>query len=79
MAPNWKVRRPLTEHEEFEVVKMVLDKFLWLGTALLGIGLFTSIEQLSAEAGLYYIIAGTVIMGLFGWIIVKEFEFSRVK
>ena len=78
MAVDWKVRRPLTEHEEFEIMKIVLDKFLWLGTALLGWGLYTSIES-TFQQGLYYMVAGAVIMGLFGWIIVKEFEFSRVK
>lgn len=69
-------KKRLSDSEEFEIMKIVLDKFLWLGTALLGWGLYISIEY-GFQQGLYYILAGTLVMALFGWIIVKEFEFSR--
>ncbi len=78
MKFDLKVRRPLSEHEEFEIMKIVMDKFLWLGTFLLGWGLYVSIERTFQE-GIYYIIAGALVMALFGWFIVKEFEFTRVK
>ena len=78
MAYEYRERRRLTEHEEFEIMKLVLDKFLWLGTALMGFGLYTSIEKPFFD-GLYYIAAGAVLIALFGWITVREFEFISVR
>ncbi len=71
-----KVKRRLTEREEFEIMKMVLDKFLWLGMVILGYGLYVSITS-TFETGIWYIVAGAVVLILFAWFIIKEFEFIR--
>jgi len=71
-----KVKRRLTEREEFEVMKMVLDKFLWLGMVILGYGLYVSIID-TFKTGIWYIVAGAVVLVLFAWFIIKEFEFIR--
>ena len=71
-----KVKRRLTHEEEFSIMKLVLDKFLWLGTAFVGIGLYTSIVNTFRE-GLWFIIAGAIIMLVFAWIIISEFEQLR--
>lgn len=57
-------------------MKLVLDKFLWLGTAFVGWGLYRSIIDTFRE-GLWFIIAGAVIMLVFAWIILSEFEQLR--
>lgn len=57
-------------------MKLVLDKFLWLGTAFVGWGLYKSITDTFRE-GLWFIIAGAVIMLIFAWIILSEFEQLR--
>jgi hypothetical protein len=69
-------KRRLTHTEEFEVMKLVMDKFLWLGTAFIGWGLYQSIVD-TFRNGLWFIVSGAVIMLLFAWIIIKEFEHMR--
>ncbi|HLF54289.1 MAG TPA: hypothetical protein VI612_01035 [Candidatus Nanoarchaeia archaeon] len=71
-----KVKRRLSEHEEFEIMKLVLDKFLWIGTALLGWGLFRSLA-VDFTDGFWYILTGALVMLVFSWIVVKEFEQIR--
>ena len=71
-----KVRRRLAGHEEFEIMKLVLDKFLWIGTALLGWGVYRSLA-VDWQDGLWFIVAGAVVMVAFAWIIIKEFEQVR--
>jgi len=72
----FKLKRTLSEHEEFELMKLVLDKFLWLGTGLFGWGLYVTITQTFEEA-LYFILSGIVFVFLFAWILAKEFEQRR--
>lgn len=71
-----KIKRRLTHSEEFEVLKLVFDKFLWLGTAFLFLGLYFMIEQ-GVEKGLWYLVGGALIMLVFAAIIVREFEMMR--
>lgn len=57
-------------------MKLVLDKFLWLGTAFIGWGLYQSIANTFMD-GVWFIGAGAVIMLIFAWIIISEFEQLR--
>ena len=74
MARNSK--RRLSSSEEFEIMKLVLDKFLWIGTLVMLFGLYTAINGAVQDGG-YYILAGAVILALFALFIVKEFERIR--
>jgi len=71
-----KIKRKLTDREEFEIMKLVLDKFLWIGMVILGYGLYVSITS-NFNAGIWYIVAGAVVLILFAWFIIREFEFIR--
>lgn len=71
-----KIKRRLAGHEEFEIMKIVLDKFLWLGTALMGFGLYRGLSY-DIQDGLWYILAGIIVMIVFAWFIVNEFELIR--
>lgn len=73
MAKN---KRVLTEREEFEIMKMVLDKFLWIGTVLLGLGLYDIVVR-QVITGAWLIVAGATVMLAFSWLIIKEFELLR--
>ncbi len=64
----------MTEDQEFEVMKLVLDKFLWLGFIVMGWGMYTTIQNMTILPGLWYMIAGAVILILFVILIVKEYE-----
>ena len=70
------MKKRLTQTEEFEIMKLVLDKFLWLGVIIMGYGLYVSFTK-AVSTGIWYIIAGAVVLLLFAWFIVKEFEFVR--
>ncbi|HKZ42940.1 MAG TPA: hypothetical protein VJ044_18420 [Candidatus Hodarchaeales archaeon] len=69
-------KRILTDSEEFEIMKLVFDKILWVGTALLAYGLYHSITY-TWWGGLWYLITGAVIMLVFAWILAREFERLR--
>jgi hypothetical protein len=71
-----KIKRRLTHSEEFDIMKLVLDKFLWLGTIFIGWGLYKSIADTFRD-GVWFIGAGAIIMLVFAWIIVSEFEQLR--
>ena len=66
----------MTGSEEFEIMKLVLDKFLWVGTLLMLYGLYTAIAQ-NVNDGMYFILAGAVVLIAFAFIIVREFERIR--
>ena len=67
-------KRRMTEDQEFQVMKLVLDKFLWLGFIVMGWGMYQSLTQSTVMAGLWYMIAGAVLLLLFVIIIIKEYE-----
>jgi len=69
-------KRHLASHEEFEIMKLVLDKFLWVGTGLLVFGLYVVISK-GLQDGFWYILSGAIVMLVFSWIIIKEFEAIR--
>ncbi len=71
-----KLKRRLSEKEEFKIMTMVLDKFLWIGTAIMAWGLYRAIAG-TFQDGLWFIVGGAVIFILFAWFIIKEFEFIR--
>ncbi|MBS3139670.1 hypothetical protein J4479_01560 [Candidatus Woesearchaeota archaeon] len=67
-------KKRLTLQQEFEIMKLVLDKFLWLGFIVMGWGMYQSLSQASFLAGIWYMIAGAILLLLFVIIIVKEYE-----
>ncbi len=74
-----KSKRRMTEDQEFQVMKLVLDKFLWLGFIVMGWGMYTAIKDITILPGLWYMIAGAILLLLFLIIIVKEYEIIKYK
>lgn len=77
-----KMKKRLTQSEEFEIMKLVLDKFLWLGVGIMAYGLYVLVSGVTAEAGIFSkgiitMIIGIVLLILFMIIIVKEYEIIR--
>lgn len=70
------MKRRLSEQQEFEIMKMVLDKFLWLGFGIMAFGLYQMYVS-TIPVGLSWIVAGAVILLIFTWIVVKEYEIIR--
>ena len=72
-----KKKKRMTQQQEFEIMKLVLDKFLWLGFIVMGWGAFIMIRDLVFEPGIWYILAGAIILIIFTIIIVKEYEIIK--
>ena len=70
------MKKRLTQSEEFEILKLVVDKFLWMGFAVLGYGFYLLVTG-SAETflrGVSFLFAGTVVLMLFMFLLVREYE-----
>jgi len=72
------MKRKMSEQQEFEIMKLVLDKFLWVGFIVMAFGVYRMIE-VSVTDGLYYLIAGAVILILFLIIVVRSYEIKKKK
>jgi len=70
------MKKRMTAQQEFEIMKLVLDKFLWLGFGILAFGVYRMIAVTVTE-GLYYVILGVALLIIFMIIIVKEYEFLK--
>ena len=68
-------KRRMSESQEFEIMKLVLDKFLWLGFGVMAFGLYRIIFDVLE--GIALMIVGIVVLLLFTWIIVKEYEIIK--
>lgn len=69
-------KKQLTHQEEFELMKLMINKFLWVGVVFL---LFGAYKMINGELGMGFLIglAGAVIMLLFVWLLVREFEYAK--
>lgn len=70
-----KQKRHLTKSEEFEIMKIVLDKFLLLGVLILALGLFMIVSSTSISYGFVVLATGAFLMLIFAVILVKEYNF----
>lgn len=71
LAPR-KIKKRLTTEEEFEILKMVFDKILWLGFGIMALGLYEIYQTVDNPFALMF--AGAVILIIFIIIIVREYE-----
>ena len=71
-----KLKKRLTHQEEFEIMKLVLDKFLWIGFAIMVYGLW-KVFQLDIQNGLILLLAGAVVLIILMVLIVREYEIIR--
>lgn len=69
------MKKRLTQQQEFEIMKLVLDKFLWLGFGIMAFGLYTLVTTSETiMTGFSYMIAGSIVLVLFMLLLVKEYE-----
>lgn len=73
-----KIKRHLTKNEEFEIMKVVLDKFLLLGVFIMALGMYMIVASSETFAfGFTVLGVGAIIMILFAMILVREFNFMQ--
>jgi hypothetical protein len=72
------MKRHLTRQEEFDILKLVIDKFLLLGIFMLAYGLFKIVESsTSMLLGLSVMFGGVILLILLTIILVREYEFIK--
>jgi len=72
-----KIKKRLTHDQEFQIMSLVLDKFLWIGTLMLLYSLYLGVVLGEYGQGVSWGIAGVVIWILFGILLVREYEIIR--
>lgn len=70
------MKKRLTQSEEFEILKLVLDKFLWMGFAIMAYGFYILVtgQYQALINGLSFLFAGAVVLMLFMYLLLKEYE-----
>lgn len=74
-----KMKKRLTHFEEFEILKMVMDKFLWVAFIVTGIGFYNvSVYGLERPIqGIGFILSGMLLFGIFTMILIREYEIMK--
>ena len=73
---NEKLR--LTTDEEFQIFKLVIDKYLWIGTASLVYGVYLLLNpNVDAGYGLLVTLIGALILLMFTAVMFSEFDFNK--
>jgi heme/copper-type cytochrome/quinol oxidase subunit 3 len=70
------MKKRLSEEQEFEIMKLVLDKFLWISFIIMGFGVYQMATN-NLAAGLVWFGAGIVFLLLFIALIIKEYEIIK--
>jgi len=71
-------KKKMTDQQEFEIMKLVLDKFLWLGLGIMAFGLYMIITSTDTVIrGFSFMIAGAIVLILFMVLLVKEYEIMK--
>ena len=71
------MKKSLTKDQEFEIMKLVLDKFLWLGIGIMAYGLYRIFVGFDIVKTIVIMIAGAIVLILFMVLLLKEFQVSK--
>ena len=72
-----KIKKRLTHDQEFEIMKLVLDKFLWIGMLFMLYAVYVGVVLENYGNGIAWGIAGVVIWIIFLVMLVREYEVIR--
>ena len=70
------MKKRLSRREEFEILRLVLDKILLLGFGIVAFGTWKLYETQGSQ-GFYVIIAGAIVLLIFSGLLIKEYEIIR--
>jgi hypothetical protein len=72
------MKKHLTRQEEFDILKLVLDKFLLLSVFLLALGIYNIVNaSTSMLLGLVVMLGGVILLIILTVILVREYEFIK--
>jgi len=77
MAKQITGKRTFTPDQEFQMMKMVLDKFLWVGTVVIVYGAYLMAVKADITDSLLMIAAGIVVFIIFIAMLVRDYEWSK--
>jgi len=69
------MKKILTQEQEFQIMKLVLDKFLWIGIGIMLFGFYQTITT-DLTTGISWIVSGAFVLVLFIVMILKHYEIS---
>jgi hypothetical protein len=79
----FKKRNPkmsLTHDEEFQIFKLIIDKYLWLGTIGIILGVYSLLSKnVEWGFGVMILLVSLMILLMFTSIILRHFDFKRSK
>ena len=71
-------KRHLTNSQEFEIMKVVLDKFLLLGVFIMAMGLYMIVSTTqNFTMSFAVLIVGLILFVIFAMILVREYNFLK--
>lgn len=69
------MKKQMTRSEEFDILKLVLDKFLWLGVLIMAFGFYRMVTfSENVWFGLVVMLAGAAFMLIFAVLLLKEYH-----
>jgi len=72
------MKKNLTKQEEFDIMKLVLDKFLWLSIFILGFGFWRMVSYPETLGYSFLIVlSGAILLILFMVMIVREYKYMK--
>ena len=75
------IKKRLTPEQEFEMMKLVLDKLLWIGTIILLYGLFVLLrggwDAIVDSASI--IVVSVIVFIIFVVMLVRDYEWAKRK
>lgn len=74
-----QMKKKLTFEQEFQILTLVLDKFLWMGFGIMAYGFYLLITSQidNLIKGVSFMFAGAVILMLLSFLLLKEYEIVK--
>lgn len=74
-----KGKRHLTRQEEFDILKLILDKFLWMGVILMVYGFYLVLNPwgTSMTMGFLVMLGGAVLLIVFMNVLMNQYYFMK--
>jgi len=70
-------KRKLSQQQEFDILKLVIDKFLWFGLLIMVFGLYQLVSVFDIAQGIWYLVAGALVLIVLLVLLVREYEFAK--
>jgi len=70
-------KRTFSSQQEFEMMKLILDKFLWIGAAIVLYGFYLMAVKTDVVDSLLMIAAGAIVFIIFIVLLVRDYEWAK--